>query len=159
MNDRDFRQQDLVLPIGFAISARGTVVGNDRYKPDLLISHEGTAVAVVESSSTGDRKVALGELLQAQKFFEGQCSPGILIFSLCGRGATAPRPETQVSYLRPYFLYLCRSAAAGLTSVHIVPQFSFSSSITALLIGGRPEGVKSLELNNAMQLDTRPLRR
>lgn len=133
MADREFREQQVSLPSGWEITSRGTIIGNDQYKPDLAISYKGAVRTVAESSSTNDRKAAVGELLQAHKFFCDSGQDGKLILCLCGTSTKAPRPDTQADYLRPYFQYLYSLEGYGLKSLFLLHEDQFRKVLESVL--------------------------
>ena len=107
MADSEFKNRDITFPQGWVRHSNGGVIDSVKYKPDLSFKdEEGNVVCVIESTSTNDRKVGVGELCLADKYFTDNKSEGILIFSLCGKSQYPPRPDTQSQYLEPYFQHL-----------------------------------------------------
>lgn len=107
MADRIFKEREITFPAGWKRHSNGGSIGKDKYRPDLSFADEtGRVVCVVESTSTNDRKVGVGELCLADKFFSDAGIDGVLIFSLCGKSTSPPRPETQAAYIKPYFTFL-----------------------------------------------------
>jgi hypothetical protein len=129
MADSDFKQKPIAFPNGWIRHSNGGVIGLDKYRPDLSFQDaEGRVVCVIESSSTNDRKVGVGELFLADKFFSDTAVDGVLIFSLCGKSTSPPRPDTQHAYLLPYFTHL-RSFAGeyGVKEIYIISEAAFES--------------------------------
>ncbi|MET4163490.1 hypothetical protein ABIE61_003354 [Marinobacterium sp. MBR-111] len=109
MSDKSFKNTKLLFPDGleFVEKSNGSIIGFDKYKPDKSYADQsGQITLVIESTSTGDRKVGIGELLQAEKYFCDHNVSGTLIFSLSGSSNNSPRPNTQKQYLQPYFDFL-----------------------------------------------------
>lgn len=129
MADSDFKKKTIVFPAGWERHSKGEVIGFDKYRPDLSFRDaEGRVVCVIESSSTNDRKVGVGELFLADKFFSDSAVDGVLIFSLCGRSTSPPRPDTQYAYLLPYFTHLRSSVGAyGVKEIYIITETAFEA--------------------------------
>ncbi len=127
MADSDFKSAPITFPKEWQAHSSGSVIGAHKYKPDRSFKdEEGRVVCIVESTSTNDRKVGVGELCLADKFFADAGTYGILIFSLCGKSKYPPRPSTQLSYLEPYFHHI-RSAASsyGVTEIFFIKEEEF----------------------------------
>ncbi|EOG7724152.1 hypothetical protein ACLIN9_004586, partial [Vibrio parahaemolyticus] len=129
MADTKFKNSKFSFPDGWKRASNGGVVGKDKYRPDISVKdNDGNYILVMESTSAGDRKVGVGELLQADKFFRDEKVRGILIFSLCGQSATSPRKETQKDYIEPYFNYLAQcDSECGVKSVYFIQEQDFKA--------------------------------
>jgi hypothetical protein len=129
MADADFKTVPITFPAGWVNHSSGTAIGNDKYKPDRSFKDiNGKVVCVIESSSTNDRKVGVGELCLADKFFSDSKIDGVLIFSLCGKSEHPPRPDTQADYLAPYFHHLRTSSHAhGVKEIYFIAESDFAS--------------------------------
>ena len=129
MADSEFKKHPISFPEKDWLShSVGNAIGPDKYKPDRSFADDnGKVNCIIESSSTNDRKVGVGELCLADKYFSDNKVNGVLIFSLCGTCATRPKPETQLKYLRPYFLHLRSSGREfGVKTVYILDESSFA---------------------------------
>lgn len=117
----------LTFPAGWRRHSNGGIIGKDQYKPDLSFADEtGRVVCVLESTSTNDRKVGVGELCLADKFFSDAGTDGILIFSLCGRSTSPPRPATQAAYIKPYFTFVREAKRPhGVKQIYIISEDEF----------------------------------
>ena len=127
MADRTFKQRPISFAAGWRRNSSGRAIGKDEYRPDLSYADDtGRVLCILESTSTNDRKVGVGELCLADKFFSDAGTDGILIFSLCGKSSSPPRPDTQAAYLRPYFAFL-RDAKRphGVKQVYIISERDF----------------------------------
>ena len=124
MADTDFKSKRITFPENWTPHSNGGRVGKDKYRPDRSFQNaNGEVVCVIESSSTNDRKVGVGELCLADKFFTDNNVNGILIFSLCGRSASPPRPDTQKEYLEPYFLHLkAQGRPHGVREIYFISE-------------------------------------
>lgn len=129
MADTDFKNKSITFPAGWARNSNGCAIGTNGYRPDQSFENEkGKVVCVIESSSTGDRKVGIGELCLADLFFTDNKTDGILIFSLCGKSATSPRPDTQKQYLEPCFRHLnAKGRPHGVREVYLISEADFES--------------------------------
>jgi len=129
MADTDFKNQKITFETNWVNHSSGGVIGNDQYKPDRSFKNEsGKVVCVIESSSTNDRKVGVGELCLADKFFSDNNIDGILIFSLCGKSDSPPRPDTQAKYLEPYFRHLRACGHPhGVKEIYLIAEDDFAS--------------------------------
>jgi hypothetical protein len=130
MADSEFKKHPISFPEkGWLAHSNGAGLGPDKYKPDRsFINQEGKVICVIESTSTNDRKVGVGELCLADKFFFNSKVQGVLIFSLCGKGSTRPTPKTQASYLQPYFSHLrSTDRGFGVKDVYILEEADFAS--------------------------------
>jgi hypothetical protein len=129
MADSDFKKRPIIFPAGWERHSKGEVIGSDKYRPDLSFRDaEGRVICVIESSSTNDRKVGVGELFLADKFFFDSAVDGVLIFSLCGKSTSPPRPDTQYAYLLPYFTHLRSSVRTyGVKEVYIIAEAAFEA--------------------------------
>jgi hypothetical protein len=129
MPDTKFKNARISFPgRNWRSYSNGGKIGDDQYKPDRAFKDDADrVVCVIESSSTNDRKVGVGELCLADKFFSDNSADGILIFSLCGRSAHPPRPDTQAKYLEPYFKYLRRANLThGVREIYLILEHDFS---------------------------------
>jgi hypothetical protein len=128
MADTEFKSRSITFPEGWKRHSNGGVIDGAKYRPDLsFVDQEGNVVCVIESSSTNDRKVGVGELCLADKFFSDNKIDGVLIFSLCGKSQYPPRPDTQASYLKPYFRHLKRgSMPNGVRVVYFIDENEFA---------------------------------
>ena len=129
MADSDFKNKQIDFPEGWQPNTSGSVIGQHKYKPDRSFKNaNGTVVCVIESSSTNDRKVGVGELCLADKYFSDIQSAGILIFSLCGKSKYPPNPDTQAEYIEPYFRHLkTLGLTFGLKEVYFISEEDFES--------------------------------
>ncbi|EKO3590807.1 hypothetical protein M3898_003461 [Vibrio metschnikovii] len=129
MADTKFKNSNFSFPDGWKRASNGEIVGEDKYRPDISVKdNDGNYILVMESTSSGDRKVGVGELLQADKFFRDEKVRGILIFSLCGQSATSPTKETQKNYIEPYFKYLAEcNSECGVKSVYFIQEQDFKA--------------------------------
>jgi len=129
MADSDFKSKPICFPGGWLPNSRGSIIGNFQYKPDRSFKDgSGKVVCVIESSSTNDRKVGVGELCLADKFFSDCEVDGVLIFSLCGKSQYPPSPRSQAEYLDPYFRHLRSSGAPyGVKEIHFILEEAFES--------------------------------
>lgn len=128
MRDSDFKQLKFIMPDRWQVNSRGCVIDDNRYAPDVSIKNENNEVlCVIESSSTNDRKVGLGELLLAHKYFIDKRIKGIIIYSLCGLSDISPTPDTQYRYIQPYFEYFkSLSNEFGVKKVFIIKEQKFN---------------------------------
>lgn len=128
MADTEFKTRPIKFPEEWKRHSNGGAIDRAKYKPDLsFVDEEGKIVCVIESSSTNDRKVGVGELCLADKFFADNKTDGILIFSLCGKSQYPPRPDTQASYLKPYFQHLKRgNPPNGVRVVYLIDESEFA---------------------------------
>jgi hypothetical protein len=129
MADSDFKNKPITFPTNWVCNSKGGQIGIDKYKPDRSFKNEeNEVVCVIESSSTNDRKVGVGELCLADKFFTDSKIDGVLIFSLCGSSTSPPRPDTQKSYLEPYFRHLkTHGGPHGVREVYLISENDFES--------------------------------
>lgn len=129
MADTEFKSRHITFPEGWKRHSNGGVIDGAKYRPDMSFAdEEGQIVCVVESSSTNDRKVGVGELCLADKFFSDNKMDGVLIFSLCGKSQYPPRPDTQARYLEPYFQHLKRgSTCSGVRVVYFIAEDEFAA--------------------------------
>jgi len=129
MADADFKSKPISFPQKWKRHSSGGKIGSGNYKPDLSFADEtGAVVCVIESSSTNDRKVGVGELCLADKFFAENKIDGVIIFSLCGKSQYPPRPDTQSEYLRPYFEHLKRGDVThGVRTVYVIKEDDFEA--------------------------------
>ena len=129
MADTEFKNKPISFPEGWTRHSNGGVIDSGKYKPDLSFKNkQGRIVCVIESSSTNDRKVGVGELCLADKYFTDNKTDGILIFSLCGKSEYPPRPETQAQYIVPYFRHLKRSGLSyGVRQLYFILEEDFES--------------------------------
>lgn len=147
MADTEFKNVKFTFPHGWVQETNGGIVGEDQYKPDISVKDkDGKYIMVIESTSTGDRKVGIGELLQADKFFNDEKVRGILIFSFCGKSKKSPRKETQKAYVEPYFKYLkeCNSEY-GVKTVYFIQEQDFKTINWSVL--SKEFKSKCLEIN------------
>ncbi len=130
MTDSEFKRQTITTPSNWKGHSNGKSICNWGYKPDRSFKDENEkVVCVMESCSTGDRKVSIGELCQADKFFHESAIKGVLVFSLCGSGASRPTPKSQRVYLRPYFLHLSAAGREfGVKTVFIIDESDFAEA-------------------------------
>lgn len=129
MADTNFKSKPITFPANWMCYSNGGGIGTDKYKPDRSFKNEkNEVICVIESSSTNDRKVAVGEMCLADKFFMDNKTDGILIFSLCGRSASPPRPDTQRQYLEPYFRHLKGDGRLrGVREIYFISEDEFES--------------------------------
>lgn len=130
MADSEFKKHPISFPQqGWTPHSNGGVIGKDNYKPDRsFVNSDGNVICVIESTSTNDRKVGVGELCLADKFFFDFKVQGVLIFSLCGTASTRPTPKTQAKYLQPYFSYLRGSNREfGVSEIYILEEKDFAA--------------------------------
>jgi hypothetical protein len=129
MADSDFKNRQIYFPDNWTRHSNGGVISSEKYKPDLSFANEnGKIVCLLESSSTNDRKVGVGEMCLADKFFLDHKVDGILIFSLCGKSQYRPRPKTQAQYLEPYFRHLKRFGQPhGVRDIYFIDESDFES--------------------------------
>lgn len=127
MADRIFKERPIHFAAGWRRHSNGGAIGKDKYRPDLsYVDETGRVICILESTSTNDRKVGVGELCLADKFFSDANVDGILIFSLCGKSSSPPRPDTQSTYLKPYFTFLRQAKRAhGVKQVFIISEEDF----------------------------------
>lgn len=130
MADSEFKKHPISFPQeGWSAHSNGGALGPDKYKPDRSFTNkEGNVICVIESTSTNDRKVGVGELCQADKFFFDSKVHGVLIFSLCGKASARPTHKTQAKYLQPYFSHLRSSNREfGVKDVYVLEEEDFAS--------------------------------
>lgn len=132
MTDSKFKNTNIIFSgkCTWKRYSSGETIGNDGYRPDMSFKNteNNKVVCVIESSSTGDRKVGVGELLCADKFFADNEVSGILIFSLCGKSKYPPTPQTQMKYIEPYFIYLQNfNRKYGVKEVFLISEDDFES--------------------------------
>lgn len=129
MTDSDFKGKPITFLNGWQPNTSGSIIGQHQYKPDRSFKDaNGNIVCVIESSSTNDRKVGVGELCLADKFFSDNQIDGILIFSLCGNSEYPPRHDTQAKYLEPYFKHLnSLGRTHGVKKVYFISEKDFES--------------------------------
>lgn len=127
MADSDFKNNKYVLLDGWVVNSTGEVIGEDKYRPDISIrNNDGDVTCVMESTSTNDRKVGLGEMLLAEKFFIDNKNTGVLVFSLCGKSTSPPRPDTQYEYIKPYFeLLKSQNKECGIKEIYFIYEEEF----------------------------------
>lgn len=133
--DSIFKNLLFSIPENWNINSNGSIVGKEQYKPDISIKNsDGKIVCILESTSTGDRKVGLGEMLQADKLFYDEEINGILIFSLSGVSSSSPTLITQSKYINPYFKYLKNiNKKYGLKKIYFISESDFKSINWCLL--------------------------
>lgn len=129
MADSDFKNKQISFPERWSSHTSGSIIGQHQYKPDRSFKDSsGNVVCVIESSSTNDRKVGVGELCLADKYFSDMQCPGILIFSLCGKSKYPPKPDTQAEYIEPYFRHLkSLRQIYGVKEVYFISEEDFES--------------------------------
>lgn len=129
MADTEFKNKPITFPTKWTNNSNGSSIGNDNYRPDRSFKNEkNEVVCVIESSSTNDRKVGVGELCLADKFFSDNKIDGILIYSLCGRSASPPRPDTQKKYLEPSFRHLkAEKRPYGVKEIYFISEEDFEA--------------------------------
>ncbi|MDP2785804.1 MAG: hypothetical protein Q8O38_14625 [Sulfurimicrobium sp.] len=129
MADFEFKSKPISFQQGWVPNTSGSVIGEHQYKPDRSFKDEnGDVVCVIESTSTNDRKVGVGELCLADKFFADSGVSGILLFSLCGKSKHPPSPSTQAQYLEPYFRHLKSiEHPHGVKEVYFISEEDFES--------------------------------
>lgn len=126
MSDTSFKNIKLNLGHDFEKNTKGSIIGADQYKPDIsIINSKEKVVCVIESSSTGDRKVHIGEMFQSHKFYCDEEIKGELIISLAGNNKNSPRPDTSYKYLKPYFDFIKKESKFGLKRVYLIEQDDF----------------------------------
>lgn len=130
MADSTFKNNPFKLPKGSKVHTTGQEIGKHKYKPDVSIKDSNEQFSYVfESTSTNDRKVGLGELLLAEKLFVDENRKGVLVFSLCGKSSSPPRPETQIEYIRPYFNFLKQNNKdKGVGTIHFIYEECFKKA-------------------------------
>lgn len=129
MADSDFKNKKISFLEGWQPNTNGSIIGQHQYKPDRSFKNaDGAVVCVIESSSTNDRKVGVGELCLADKYFSDSQIAGILIFSLCGKSKSPPNPDTQAGYIEPYFRHLkSLGLTHGVIEVYFISEEDFES--------------------------------
>ena len=127
MADTEFKNKNITFPENWVRNSNGGVIGQDMYKPDMSFSDSsGKVRCIIESTSTGDRKVGVGELCLADKFFSDNETEGVLIFSMCGISKSSPTPNTQSEYLKPYFKHLKRTGILyGVRDIYFIFERDF----------------------------------
>ena len=124
MKDSDFKN----LPHKFEESyERYNVPG--KYNPDVVaINNTSKKALIIESSSTGDRKVNIGEMLQADKWLRDEGYQGTLIIVLDGKGKYPPTCKDQKERLLPLFDEYLENSITGLEKVLIITQFDYEQA-------------------------------
>ncbi|USK61645.1 hypothetical protein [Peribacillus asahii] len=99
-----------------------------KYNPDVVAvnSTSGKAI-IIESSSTGDRKVNIGEMFQADKWLRDEGYRGILIIVLDGKGDFPSTCKEQKKRLLPLFSEYLKNSKSGLHKVLIVTQNDYNN--------------------------------
>lgn len=133
ISDKEFRELNIICENDLKVYSRGIIIGNDKYKPDLsIINTRKKVVCCIESSSSGDRKATLAEMLQAEKFSYDQKHNIDLIISLSGKSETSPTPQTQARYLQPYLKFLKEmrgNKKYGINKLLLIDQSKFIESL------------------------------
>jgi predicted kinase len=129
LSDKEFRNSEILLPNGFKIHTRGCNIDSNRYKPDISIVDSNNKIKIIiESSSSGDRKSILAELLQAEKFSTENNFYITLLMCLSGKSKTSPTPQTQKDYLAPYFKFLCslrKNKSLGVQEIMLISEMDY----------------------------------
>ena len=86
------------------INNKKEVIFSEFYNPDILFVND-KKIIVVESSSTGDRKVHIGELFQFLVFAvnNAKYEEFYFLLDLCGQGKNRSTSENEIKRLQYYF--------------------------------------------------------
>lgn len=107
---------------------------NFEYKPDCVLANENTEY-FLESSSTGDRKVHIGELIQFLTYIstvtERKENYYFILF-LCGKGKYAPRAALEYERLKFYFDHysMPENIKESIAGIYVVDSEKVSMSLT-----------------------------
>ena len=107
---------------------------NNIYEPDAVFLKENTVI-VFESSSTGDRKVHIGEMIQFITHIvkNGKYNECYFVLYLCGEGKTSPTIENEKERLQEIYnkLSLSKEERKKIALIAIADQFKidFSKSL------------------------------
>ena len=133
--DKEFRNLDFVLPNNQKVNTRGSIIGQDQYKPDIsIVNSRNEVVFCIESSSSGDRKATLAEILQAEKYANDHKAHIELLICLAGNSKNSPTPTTQREYLKPYFDFLvkCRNVENfGVEKIYLLNESDFLAFVAS----------------------------
>ena len=123
MSDSEFKKLVFSTPSSWKRHSSGKEILNTKYKPDVSFKKVGKLICILESTSTGDRKVNIGEMLQAEKAFIEENTCGYLVFSLCGSTNTSSTPKSLKKYLEPYFHFLKeKSYQYGIKEIYFINE-------------------------------------
>lgn len=100
MGDKEFKQSKIEGFSKFNIQESW----KEFYYPDLTMSKEKTIV-IMESSSTGDRKVHIGELIQFLSYVasDSDFDEYYLVIFLCGNGKNPPAEDSEIRRLQFFY--------------------------------------------------------
>lgn len=92
------------------------------YSPDCVFEKENVII-VAESSSTGDRKVHIGELIQFIEYAHSMKNKDFYYFLfLCGENVTSPRAETEKPRLKHYYDSYAVNKSDNIKGIYVVDQ-------------------------------------
>lgn len=97
-------------------------IKHDFYKPDCVFEN-GKDVIIVESSSTGDRKVHIGEMVQFIEYassMKDKCFYFVLF--LCGTSKTSPKANTVKGRLEYYYSSCAINKNDNIKGIYVVEQ-------------------------------------
>lgn len=100
MSDKDFKQSQIE---GFE-KLNLPKEWREKYNPDVAVKKDKTVI-IMESSSTGDRKVHIGELAQFLAFVNSdtEYEEFYYVLLLCGVSENSPKEATELSRLQFYY--------------------------------------------------------
>ena len=100
-----------------------------KYNPDVVaINRTSKKAIIIESSTTNDRKVNIGEMFQADKWLRDKGYQGTLIIVLDGNGGSPPTCKDQKERLLPLFEEYLKNSSTGLDKVLIVTQSDYEQA-------------------------------
>ena len=109
LTDSEFKKLNFADKNGEAINILNNNLG-DYYKPDIVLGLSNGELAILEHSSTGDRKVHIGELLQAFQYAFSSGKKVHWLLFLDGKGQNSPTVTYEKCRLNFYLDFLrCNS--------------------------------------------------
>ncbi len=123
--DKAFKVLNHIFEQGYQVAK-----ADNGYNPDVLaINSEENRAIILEHSSTGDRKVNIGEMFQADKWLRDKEYKGELIFVLDGQSENSPTCNGQFKRLSPLFEEYLKGGTFGLKKVVIISRESHEGCI------------------------------
>lgn len=114
-----------------------------KYSPDKCLRKKATGeFLIIEQSSTGDRKVNIGELVQAAIWLCEKKAKGMLVYILTGNSSTSSTPKTLKKYLQPYYEWITENISVDLNVLIKIMEPKEIKNIESILV----ENDKSVSL-------------
>jgi len=89
------------------------------YNPDVVFTLGNKKMVIIEHSSTGDRKVHIGELLQAYQYAVESGNKCTFILVLDGKNETSPTVDAERERLSFYYEFLKKLTNKDLMQVYV----------------------------------------